>query len=648
MKKRVVSIFLAMLILVSSISAFSFQAQAVSYEQSLKNKGFSGSYISSLVALHNKYPKWEFEPFKTDLNWNDAVAGERSYHSKQVIQMSSSLNNGYYCSCEKCYSNGNYVIQEGKSFVSASDKAVRYYLDPRNWLDETTILQFESTAYNENQTIEGIESIISSTWMKDSYITYKDSKGKTQTYKNEKGNKVKYSTAIMEAAKNSSLSAYYLASKIVQEVGGAKNTAGGASGTYKGYEGIYNYYNIGAYTGAGDGLKWASTKNGSYNRPWTNPYLSIYNGASYIAKSFSQYQFTGYLQKFNVNKNSSSLYNHEYMSNIDGAVAESKIKYRAYSNADILKSSKVFYIPIFNNMPSKPCSAPKAVTLDSSSTTQPETTTVSTKVSGLKLTGSTTETLTYSWSKISGATKYHLYITNVARGTNYNKYVTTTSATLNNLTEGNQYSVKVRAYVNGWKQYSDVVKNKTLTGKVSGVKVTACQPTSVSLKWNKMPYADGYLIYQLKNKKYVKIKTVKGVNSTSVKLTNLTGGQIHKFKVCAYVDSYRPCAGSKVVSATLPPQKVSGVKLTPTKTTIKAKWSKVGGLADGYYVSFARDKKFKNIIATRQVKGQSKLTYTGKNLTKGRTYYVRVRSYKKIGKKVYYSPWSSVIKATCK
>ena len=57
----------------------------------------------------------------------------------------------------------------------------------------------------------------------------------------------------------------------------------------------------------------------SYGRPWTSPYKSIYYGAEYIYNGYSQYQFTGYLQKFNVNADSGKLYNHEYMANIRAA-----------------------------------------------------------------------------------------------------------------------------------------------------------------------------------------------------------------------------------------------------------------------------------------------------------------------------------------
>ena len=88
--------------------------------------------------------------------------------------------------------------------------------------------------------------------MYNSVISYKDQNGKTIKMT------TKYSDAIISAAKQSGLSAYYLASRIVQEVGGTSAKAGGASGTVNGYKGIYNYYNIGAGSSATDGLYWAS------------------------------------------------------------------------------------------------------------------------------------------------------------------------------------------------------------------------------------------------------------------------------------------------------------------------------------------------------------------------------------------------------
>ncbi len=418
MKKRIFCFLLTIVMAFCVLPPTTYVANAADYATELRNKGFPENYISKLVELHKKYPKWNFEPLNTGLDFNTAVNKERSPHSQQLIQKTSSNDGkGYYCDCSSCYKNGNYVPQEGRSWISASRNAVEYYMNPVNFLDEKYIFQFESTNYSNQQTIEGIETIISNTWMKNAYITYKDASGNTVNYSPS----TKYSTAIMDAAKNSGMSAYYLASKIVQEVGGAKPTAGGASGTYPGYKGIYNYYNIGANTGVEDGLVWASTsssgyvtnctcrmraqattnssivtelppgtpvtyisstskqsdghvwyyvsanrkgstytgyirsdlvdykQNDKYNRPWTNPYLSIYNGAKFIATGFSKTQYTGYLQKFNVNPASgSNMHGHEYMANVQAAASEALSSYRAYSSAGLLAEAKTFVIPVFS------------------------------------------------------------------------------------------------------------------------------------------------------------------------------------------------------------------------------------------------------------------------------------------------------------
>ena len=233
-------------------------AEAASYADQLIAKGFPESYVDDLVALHEKYPNWIFEPLITGYDWSYAVSQERSPHSDQLIEKNSSNSASMYCNCSRCYKSGAYVIQEASNWVSASQEAVEYYMDPRNWLNEKGIFQFESTAYDGTQTINGIETILAGTWMYDAQIAYKDKSGKTQTVDRT------YSEAILRAANYSGMSAYYLASKIRQEVGGARPTAGGASGTNSTYPGIYNYYNIGAYTGATDGLKWASTSSVGY------------------------------------------------------------------------------------------------------------------------------------------------------------------------------------------------------------------------------------------------------------------------------------------------------------------------------------------------------------------------------------------------
>ena len=422
--KKVLSILLAALCAAGAISVCAAANGAVSsYQQQLIAAGFPSAYAAKLALLKEKYPNWEFQPMEVGVELEEAVANERTPHSQQLIQKTSSNNTrNFYCTCSSCYRNGNYVIQEGSSWVSASESAVEYYMDPLNFLDERYIFQFETTAYSSAQTTAGIETIIKNTWMYNSLITYKDSSGTTRTYTSSAyPNGVKYSQAILDAAKGSGTSAYYLASRIVQEVGGKTNSAGGASGTNSTYPGIYNYYNIGANSGYLDGLRWAAASSSGgyttntnarlrsqpttnsthiitvpegtsvtiirttntqpdgyqwynvsvtvnsesytgyirsdlidhgdrYNRPWTNPYVSIVNGAKYIANNFSEDQNTGYLQKFNVNPNSSNMYAHEYMANVQAPSSEASNTYNAYAEANLLSAPKTFIIPVYDNV----------------------------------------------------------------------------------------------------------------------------------------------------------------------------------------------------------------------------------------------------------------------------------------------------------
>ena len=722
--KKILCVLLSIALIVCSGAAFSMSIEAANYTEQLKAKGFPDSYVGYLVKLHDKYPNWDFEPFKTNLNWSDAVAGERKPHSKQLIQKQSSLSNAYYCTCSSCYKNGKFVVQEGSSWYSASEKAVKYYMDPRNWLTEKYIFQFESTDYDSSQTQSGVESIISSTWMHNSNIKYVDGNGTGHTL-----NK-KYSAAILEAAKSSGMSAYYLASKIVQEVGSTTNTyASGSNGKKSPFLGIYNYYNIGAYSGGMEGLEWASgylkanekttlyssynsskgtvggtkttvskgqymtyigtygkyykvklytgsgnsfSTNGkvgyiinsndvlrkkyfNYDRPWTNPYKSIIGGAPYIAKGFSKYQNTGYLQKFNVNKNSGNLYNHEYMANVQAASAESVTTYKAYQNAGILKSSKVFYIPVYNKMPSSPC------TMSSSNTNNTTTTTTkSTTVKNLKLTGTAPTSLSVKWDAVSKASKYYIKITNNTKGTSFSKTVTTNYAKLNNLTLGNQYSVKVCAYVSGkWGAYSNKITAKTAKPKPpatsssslkapSGLKTTVVYTATAKLAWNKVSGASGYYVYKYSGGKYKKAYTIKGKSTTNCTVKGLSPGTKYYYCVAAYNSSKTGSKSSSLSFVTKP----NGTKITssssPSKTKIKINWQKPSRAYNGYQIVYSRKSNFSKLVATKNISSKNTTTYTGKNFTKGVTYYIRVRSYRTVDSKKYYSVWSNTVKVKSK
>lgn len=326
---------------------------------------FPESYKASLRALHTAYPNWRFVAIQTNLDWSTVIANE-SVVGRNVIQSnypkgtSSLAPFSYLSTASGAYnwSNDTYTIKDGTNWYSASPDVISYYMDPRNFLNDTDIFQFEALAYDSSQSSTVVQSILSNTFMKGNY-----SVTDSATKKKVSGS---YKQAFMDAGQKAQANPYFLASRSKQEVG--VNGSNATSGTYKGYEGIYNYYNIGASDGTNavaKGLLWA--KGGTsgattYGRPWTNPYKSIVGGAQYIAQNYiNAGQNTLYFQKFNVKPNNSAyLYLHQYMTNVQAPYSEGRTTRSAYNAMGILSDTMIFYIPVYNNMPASACALPAA------------------------------------------------------------------------------------------------------------------------------------------------------------------------------------------------------------------------------------------------------------------------------------------------
>ena len=89
------------------------------------------------------------------------------------------------------------------------------------------------------------------------------------------------------------------------------------------------------------------------------------------------------------------------------------------------------------------------------------------------------------------------------------------------------------------------------------------------------------------------------------------------------------------------PKATAVKKVTPGKKQIKATYKKVSNIT-GYQVQVATNKKFTKNKKTVTVKGAKKTTATVKKLKGGKKYYVRIRTYKTVNGKKYYSSWTKV------
>lgn len=342
--KRIICIILVLLVF--AYSAMNFIIYNYSYatvrarttdESGITENDYPG-ILPLIQELRTAHPNWTFTFLYTGLDWSTVIANETTaYHGRSLVQNSSPE---WVCSTcgTTAYDNG--------SWYCASTAAVEYYMDVRNWLNESNIFAFEALSYDrDTQTIDGVKAILRGTFMDVDSITYTDIAGNTQViYKS-------YAQIIMEAAEESGVSPYHLASRLKQEQGSSGGSAL-INGTYPGYVGYYNYFNIGA-TGSNatkvieNGLKYAES---SY---WTSPEIAIKGGAAFIASGYiGKYQDTLYLEKYHVDSASpNSLYSHQYMQNISAPYSEGYSVYTAYSALGMLNYSFNFIIPIYENMP---------------------------------------------------------------------------------------------------------------------------------------------------------------------------------------------------------------------------------------------------------------------------------------------------------
>lgn len=310
-------------------------------------KSFPESYRPYLRDLHFKYPGWIFEPFITGMDFDYAVSVEST--ENRNVTLLANMADVFKSKTSDDYNRetGEYYLKD-TGWVNVNGTAVSYFMDPRNFINERDIFQFEKLTYDERyHTVDGVESILAGTFASKACADYLDSEG--NTISSDKT----YAEIIMDAARQTGVSPYYLASKIRGEIGSTPSPS--VSGEFEGYEGFYNFYNIGAVDGEGNvekGLLYASG-SGSYMRPWDNPESAIIGGSMFIAENYiDSGQNTGYLQKFNVDFNSQygAFYN-QYMTNVSGAVSQSYSTYQGYSEQGVLESPVVFSIPVFENMP---------------------------------------------------------------------------------------------------------------------------------------------------------------------------------------------------------------------------------------------------------------------------------------------------------
>ena len=355
-KKLLYSFYIILIIILTIFISNKINVKALNnFEKSETLDGienFPESYKPYLEELKKNHPNWTFTALYTNLDWDYVIKNENVF-GKNLVPKSYSDN-------WKNTNPGEYNVEVDAGWVDCSKQSILYTMDPRNFLNEVRIFQFEELSYNANtNSVDDVEKILYGTEFYNTIVSYLTSNGNTVTM-----NK-KYSDLIYSAGVTSKVSAYHLASRIKQEVGPFLSHSS-ISGKVPGYEGLYNFYNIGATSSSEpmgaiiNGLKYARDGKGAseatktkYLIPWNTKERAITGGGIFIGSSYINIgQNNIYLQKFHVSDNNNGeLFWHQYMTNVLAPYSESQIIYKGYSNSNLLDTSINFIIPIYNNMP---------------------------------------------------------------------------------------------------------------------------------------------------------------------------------------------------------------------------------------------------------------------------------------------------------
>ena len=322
------------------------------FEKNLLN--FPESYRDSLRNIHNAYPNWIFIADPVNISLDNAIDLEYSEKAVTLTRKWVELTYGLEWRDPRADENKTEHIRESR-WIFASRKAIAFFMDPRNALvisnekpSFPNIFTFMDHSYDKTtQNESGLRTIIKGTFLENGYGENSDA----------------YITDIMDAAVESGVNPYIIATTIITEQG-VNGKSSLISGSYEGYEGYYNFFNFGA---AGNDI----VKNGleyAKSSGWNSRRASIIGGANLYKDGYLDCnQVTYYYMDFNV-KQPGRIW-HQYANNLyDQCIKAVNMKKAYISNHDC---ALTFKIPVYSSMPSEVCSKPS---IDDYNPSDPDTT----------------------------------------------------------------------------------------------------------------------------------------------------------------------------------------------------------------------------------------------------------------------------------
>lgn len=330
MRKKILASILIMIIVFVGINMILINSSVLAdshrfdYNGEL-NEGKYPGFKAKLDAIKRERPGWKIRIMETGLDWNEVIRRE----GDGVGRSPRSLVQGKYG--EWIVSNQTY---DNGSWRAASDKAISYVMDPRNWLNpnNSSILQFMQLSYFEVSD-ENVK-----TALKDTFF-----------------DNMENARIINNVSRDYNINVFFVVARIIQEQGYKGSATWKMDSDGKSY---YNPFNINASgNGVSEIIKNALQR--AKDKGWDTFEKGLRGGIEKIGTDYiNEKQDTLYLQKFDV-ESKGTLYSHQYMQNIDAPRTEASIlKSKMDKINGVLDNNVVLLIPVYNNMPATPAAEP--------------------------------------------------------------------------------------------------------------------------------------------------------------------------------------------------------------------------------------------------------------------------------------------------
>ena len=310
---------------------------------------FPESYQPALKTLQSLYPNYIFIADYINIPFHEAVYNEGLKHRKLVNMSADGISWRALGPENYNWTTGKWNTYSG-NWTDASREVIAYYMDPRNFINIDGVYMFLQQSYSPSQTEEGVRQIIKNTFLANGYNDPNDTQFGGD-----------YAKVIVEAAKQSNVSPYVLASTIILEQG-----TGGSSALIAGLgpdkvangdalEGYYNFFNYGASGGSDDATVINNGLNYAKEAGWNSRSAAIIGGAKKYASGYIAVgQDTYYYKDFDVLD--ASPYTHQYAQSIYDA-RSSSTRLRSYYR-DKQDMELIFRIPVYKDMDETPISQP--------------------------------------------------------------------------------------------------------------------------------------------------------------------------------------------------------------------------------------------------------------------------------------------------